>query len=87
MRKEELLVCQCSSMEHLITIVYWDDDEPKEVYVNIHLVNERNIFKRIVNAIKYVFGYKCKYGDFDEFILRKEDADKLQKVVDYLKSE
>lgn len=87
MRKEELLVCQCSSMEHLITIVYWDDDKPKEVYVNIHLAHESNIFKRIINAVKYIFGHKSKYGDFDEFILRKEDADKLQEVVNYLKSE
>ena len=32
-----------------------------------------------------VFGYKSCYGAFDEVILRKEDADRLQKVVDYLR--
>ena len=35
--------------------------------------------------MKYVFGYKSRYGAFDEIILRKEDADNLQKVVDHLR--
>ena len=26
------------------------------------------------------------YGDFDEFIFKKEDANKLQAIVDYLKA-
>lgn len=44
------------------------------------------IWKSIWIAIKYIFGYKCKFGYFDEFIFKKTDADKLQSVVNYLKS-
>lgn len=47
---------------------------------------QQNFWQRLKYAIKYVFGYKSKYGAFDEFIFRKEDADKLQSIVDYLKS-
>lgn len=37
-------------------------------------------------AIKYIFGYKCMFGHFDEFIFKKSDADKLQNVVNYLRT-
>lgn len=37
-------------------------------------------------AIKYIFGYKCCYGHFDEFVFKSSDADKLQKVVNFIKS-
>jgi hypothetical protein len=33
--------------------------------------------KRLWTALKYVFGYKCQYGHFDEFVVRPEDADKF----------
>lgn len=80
---EELLLCECSSAEHQL-IIRWDKDE-NEVYVTTHLSTYKNFFMRLWQAIKYIFGYRCRYGEFDEVILRKEDADKLQKVVDYLK--
>ena len=41
--------------------------------------------KRVWSAIKYIFGYRSKYGHFDEFIFNKEDSDKLQKIVNHLK--
>ena len=54
-------------------------------FVSVHLNREHNIFKRIWTAIKYVFGIRCIYGDFDEVIINPNDADRLQKVVDFLK--
>lgn len=80
---EILLLCDCSSEEHQM-IVRWDNDD-KEVYVSVHLANYMGFWKRLWHAVKYVFGYKCRYGAFDEVILRKEDADNLQKVVDHLR--
>lgn len=82
---EELLMCQCTDPEHMMIIRYFSDDN--EVFVSIHLYRERNIFKRIWIALKFVFrGKKSIYGDFDEIILRPEDADKLQRVVDHLRA-
>jgi hypothetical protein len=34
-----------------------------------------------------MFGYKSKYGAWDEFIFNPSDADKLQELVDYLKKQ
>lgn len=79
----ELFICQCNNIEHQLIFSYFLDD--KEVFVSVHLVSD-SFWKRIWNAIKYIFGYKCMFGHFDEFIFKKQDADKLQKVVNFLKS-
>lgn len=79
----ELFICQCYNVEHQLIFSYFPDD--KEVYVTVHLIPEYNIFKRIWMAIKYIFGYKSMYGHFDEFIFKKSDANRLQKVVNFLK--
>ena len=81
---EILLLCDCSSAEHQL-IVRWDNDD-KEVYVNVHLANMYGFWQRLWHAAKYVFGYKSRYRAFDEVILRKEDANNLQKVVNHLRS-
>jgi len=79
----KLFICQCNGTEHQLIFSYFPDD--KEVYVSVHLIPDR-FLKRPINAIKYIFGYEPKYGDFEEFIFRNENADKLQLVVNYLRS-
>ncbi len=79
---KELLTCVCSSIEHQIIIRY--DEDEKEVYANIYL-SDLPIGKRILNAIKYIFGHKSKYGDFEEFIFDKRDIPALENVVTHLK--
>ncbi len=81
----ELFICNCSDVEHQIIMSYFNDDSYPYVYCSIHLVPEKNIFKRIRNAVWYIFGHRCAYGDFEEFIFNTEDADRLQSVVDYLR--
>ncbi len=66
---------------------YYDDDDIKEVYCTVHLNPRRNIFKRIISAVRYIFGHRSIYGEFDEFIFKPSDADRLQSVVDFLRSE
>lgn len=94
-RVKELLICQCGDPSHQLIFSYDEGGDENEknvkelemVYVSIHLVPESNFFKRLWNGIKYIFSrQRSIYGDFDEVILRPEDADKLQKVVDHLKS-
>ena len=52
-----------------------------------NLKPERNVLKRIIHAVKYIFGHRSAYGDFDEFIFNPKDADRLQSVVDHLRTE
>ena len=83
---EELFICECGDPSHQFIISA--DKEPTEgpcAFISVHLNREHNIFKRIWYAIKYVFGARSIYGDFDEIIINPNDADRLQKVVDFLK--
>ena len=84
MDNEVLLLCDCSSCEHQVVVTWRDEDN--EVFVQVHLTTYKGFWKRLWNGLKYAFGHKSRYGDFDEIILRKKDADNLQKVVDHLKS-
>ena len=84
MKHTELFLCECHSPEHQFIVRYCDEDDAKEVYVDIHLT-KAPFWQRVWYAIKYIFGYQCKYGAFDEIILNPEDAERLQKVVEHLR--
>ena len=80
--KVEIFICDCHSREHQIIFQYDLDDNL--VYCNIHLCNH-TFWVRVVQGIKHIFGYKCRYGNFDEFVWRIEDADKLIELANLLK--
>lgn len=81
----ELFTCACNSLEHQIIFRLFDDGENEKcVYGSIHLMPHNNLFKRILCAIKYVFGYRCKYGEFEEFVFKSEDAYKINVLFNYL---
>ena len=71
MKKDDelFLLCGCHSMEHQIFISY--DDELKANFIQIHLSKHR-FFKRLWHGLKYIFGYQCRCGAFEEFILEDE---------------
>lgn len=88
--KEELeypaiLICSCSSEEHQIIIRYDHDD--KLAYVHTHLFNSRNFFSRLWHGLKYITGYHCRYGHWDEFILDERHAPKLKELAELLSQE
>ena len=78
MRENEILVCACHSCEHQIVIQ--KDEEDNIVYCSMHLI-PLPWYKRIINGIKYIFGYKSCYGDFDEFIFDKSHVEILQEII------
>lgn len=83
--KNTLLLCECSSSEHQIIIheeIYNEND--KEIYCSIHL-SKQPFFKRLIYAIKYVFGYQSKFGAFEEFIFRTEHSKDLKRISKKLK--
>ena len=83
---EELLLCQCGDPAHQLILFYDDTPHNPSVYVSVHLSKKRNFFKRLLFGLRYIFcNRRSTYGDFDEVILRPEDADKLQKAVDCLR--
>jgi hypothetical protein len=83
-----VLVCDCNSTEHQI-LIYQEDDLPngrKEVNLFFNLITYNNIFKRIIAAIKYIFGCKSKYGQWDCIIVSKDNYMPLKKLVEFIEN-
>lgn len=78
----KILICACDSIEHQLKI--YKDEEEKEAYITIHLKSD-GLWRRIKNAVKYIFGYKSAYGEFDEFLFKKKHADALIELGEFLK--
>lgn len=74
----EFFECICLSDEHTLkfTLDFYDPNDI-ELYTSVFLSQCHNLFGRLWIAIKYVFGYKCKYGHWDYTILKVEDTDRL----------
>lgn len=81
---KDVILCDCNSSEHQMLIFYDTSDEDKEAYLHIHLA-KKSFVERVKHAFKYIFGYKSRFGAWDEFILNPDDADKFQALVDYLR--
>lgn len=90
--KNEFFVCGCGSDEHTLRFIYIGTDGGKyddmpDLYTSVFLNDYRSFFKRLLVGIKYIFGYKCKYGHWDTFTLAGvEDAKRLRDTLDlYIK--
>jgi len=79
MEEQKIFVCACHSYSHQAFLSYDRDD--KELCITIHLITYRNFFKRLWIGLKYAFGYTSNYGEWDSFIFKEEDE---QKLLDYL---
>lgn len=81
--KKHLILCHCGSPEHQIIARYDQDNElhPPILYLETHLVTSKNILHRVWVAIKYTFGYRSKFGDWDETCLSKTEAAELRRFL------
>lgn len=84
--EHELLICQCESAEHQVVFSWIEEDGCGDVWMSVHL-KSHGFWERLKAGVKHIFGYKCKYGNFDEMVFKKEDVAKLERVVEYLKRE
>jgi hypothetical protein len=89
---KEVLICECHSDEHQMLLFYNEEEysngqKYNMCYAHVHLTTYESFWKRVVHGVKFMFGYKSKYGAWDEFIFNPNDADKLQELVDYLKKQ
>ena len=82
--EHDVLICECNSVEHMIVFSYIEDEVDGDVYVEYHL-KPLGFWGRLVHGIKYIFGHRSKWGDFDNMILKRGDVDKLERVVEYMK--
>ena len=81
---QQLLICECSSSEHQMIMRYFEDDKDPFVYVDIYL-SKKSLWKRIKHAVRYIFGYQCAFGAFEEVVLGADHIKTLEKVVEHMK--
>jgi len=80
MKKDEMiLICSCYSFEHMMH--FWWCEEERVLYIHTHLHTYKNFFKRLWAGLKYAFGYKSRYGEWDSLIF---DNNNLQELKEFL---
>lgn len=79
--ESEIFICECNSIEHQAKFYYWKGENYDTFNILIHLTTYKNIFKRIWYAIKYIVGYKSRFGAWDEMLLKKDDCLKLYEFL------
>ena len=77
------IVCNCHDINHVM--VYETDiiNGEKFVYLSIHL-NKIPFYKRIIYAIKYIFGHQSSLGAFDEIIISKDNIQGFDDIVKFI---
>lgn len=76
----EYFECDCGDMDHILRVSYYKEDT-EEMYVEIHL-RQKTFLQRVWHGVKYIFGFRSRYGDFDEFLWAPETARKYRAFID-----
>ncbi len=83
MSEQNYFECACSSKEHMFCVTSEPSDGgwPPELFFHFQLIYPHSILARIVTAIKYLFGYKCRYGHWDVVNLEEKDIERLMVLL------
>lgn len=74
--KTKFFLCECTSFDHLFSVNCDDQD----CYIAVHL-SPKSFFQRVIGAFKYIFGFRSRYGDFEEIMIKKEDAKEIAELL------
>lgn len=80
--KDTHLTCSCTSDEHTVRLTYFEDQEYyPDLYMH-YFLDTPGFWGRVKLGLRYIFGYKCKYGHFGETIFTLESALKFRDVLE-----
>ena len=87
MERTEFFVCKCGDVSHQLVLCTLEtkENEKRVVYAAFHLENY-GFWNRVKDATSYLLGINRKDGDFDDFLFKPEDMDRLKWFADYLDS-
>ena len=74
--------CDCGADEHTLRFTLCKDEDDLCIYTSIYLNGWHPWWKRIWMATRYVFGYKSRYGHWDCWMMRADDADRLKSMIE-----
>lgn len=73
------IICNCHSQAHQISF-YTFEKEDTDVLITFHL-SKLPFRKRFINGLKYIFGKKSIYGDFEEVSTTKTELSEVLKEI------
>jgi len=77
---KEVFICDCFSNEHQLILCYISGDDELDfdmLTFQTYLNPTFGFWKRIIVGVRYIFGYKSAYGDWDDYVVNHEDCDKF----------
>lgn len=72
--------CECGSEQHTFRVNSenkWDDFFPPELYISVQLNARVGFLHRCYLALRYIFGYECRFGHWDVTTIKEKNIDKL----------
>lgn len=83
-QKREYFECSCTDMEHMFRLTHYADDDIGEgdLYMSFYLYSYSSFLKRVWTGVKYMFGYRSRYGEFGEIILDENTVTKLHNYLE-----
>ena len=85
------LECDCGLLEHIAKFSYdpldWVPEEKdpdritSEMWLHVHLYSCRGFLRRLWRGLKFAFGYRCRYGEWDEIIMSTMDVIRLRQFL------
>ena len=72
--------CQCGIIEHMLRFSYDWHPDPRyaEIYIDVHLNQYYGFFRRFWYGLKYILGFKSKWGHFDETVIDRKKTIELR---------
>lgn len=82
--KSKLFNCRCGTLEHVLRVTYDPDERccKPDLWIEVLLYKHSSFWLRVWVGIKYIFGHVSDYGNFSEFIVKKQDAKELREFFD-----
>ena len=83
--RSEVVVCECDDPEHQFRFrtFNWDQEPVPELYLDVHLsALGVGFWGRLWRGLRYAFGYRSRYGDWDGAVVTVEAAGRLRALLD-----
>ena len=92
--ESEIFICDCSDISHNVVFQLWDFGKDLssplwrpacsncELSMHVFLNDYPYFWKRVWLGIRYIFGYKSKFGHYDTVSFRYEDIPRMKAILD-----
>lgn len=78
--EDQVFFCDCHDEDHVFKLSYEHTDG--DLYFSAYLYQGRNVFKRVWEALKYVFNQKARWGHWATTIVKGQDLTRLKLLID-----